>query len=201
MLGYVVTVIVTISLALGNTLPLCLVVSPASRPRSCVHPHTDRALPPPLPRSPALPPARNVRNENECISDSDKYPNDPTASHGSARPLRARNEQVIAMGRTFIIMPACLSPMCIRRSLVCLCRVCPRSRAAGSRAASALNITALYFVSTRKDLCLRIPRRFWCVSVFANWKAMIDDVALFLSLSLFRPREQPILIASNPVKF
>lgn len=120
------TVIVTISLALGNTLPLCLVVSPASRPRSCVHPHTDRALPP-LPRSPALPPARNVRNENECISDSDKYPNDPTASHGSARPLRARNEQVIAMGRTFIIMPACLSPMCIRRSLVCLCRVCPRS--------------------------------------------------------------------------
>lgn len=176
------TVIVTISLALGNTLPLCLVVSPASRPRSCVHPHTDRALPP-LPRSPALPPARNVRNENECISDSDKYPNDPTASHGSARPLRARNEQVIAMGRTFIIMPACLSPMCIRRSLVCLCRVCPRS-AAGSRA-SALNITALYFVSTRKDLCCG-SRRFWCVSVFANWKAMIDDVALFLSLSSAR---------------
>ena len=42
---YVVTVIVTISLALGNTL--------------------------------AYTPLRNVRNENECISDSDKYVADP----------------------------------------------------------------------------------------------------------------------------
>lgn len=97
MLGYVVTVIVTISLALGNTLPLP-VVSPASDPRAD---HSPR-------QSPSPPPARNVRNENECISDSDKYPGDPTASRGTARPLYTlRNEQVIAMGRAFIIMPAC----------------------------------------------------------------------------------------------
>lgn len=45
-------------------------VSPPFPPSSPVADHS------PAPGA-SPPPARNVRNENECISDSDKYPNDP----------------------------------------------------------------------------------------------------------------------------
>lgn len=114
MLGYVVTVIVTISLALGNTLPLP-VVSPASDPRADHSPC----------QSPSLPPARNVRNENECISDSDKYPGDPTASRGPRVRCTLWNEQVIAMGRAFIIMPACAFDAHTPRPIVSDHRICP----------------------------------------------------------------------------
>lgn len=160
----------------------CLAVSPASSP--CVH-RAPIAPPPPLPPRPgppSLPPARNVRNENECISDSDKYPNDPTASHGSARPLRARNEQVIAMGRTFIIMPACLR--CIRRSClsvslslsVCLSGPCASVSRSGECAMSAFKYHRSLFRFYRGKICGGSGGRFRRYG-FGNWKAMIDDVA------------------------
>lgn len=96
MLGYVVTVIVTISLALGNTLPLP-VVSPASDPRAD-HPRASHPL-------------LHLRVMSEMKMNVFRIAiNTPTIRPRRAAPrVRStlRNEQVIAMGRTFIIMPAC----------------------------------------------------------------------------------------------
>jgi len=93
-----------LSLSLSPSLSLCSLPAALAMPRVPISP-------PPC-RSASPPPARNVRNENECISDSDKYPGDPTPPRCNPRavpspcPTSRRNEQVIAMDQVFIITPA-----------------------------------------------------------------------------------------------